>query len=94
MTTATKSTKSTKTIWVEVKEYDNVDGCTQCVQRGEFQATWLGSTEATVRNLLAGGDYSEGDGEKRYVEIEIGGKYHGSYTASQIRRFRHRAGTL
>lgn len=84
----------TATATEKTAEYDDVDGCTQCVQRGDYQATWLGSAEATVRNCLAGGDYSEGDGEKRYVEVAIGGVYHGSYTASRIRRFRHRPGTL
>lgn len=82
-----------RTISVQVKEYDKCDGCTQCVHNETYPATWIGSTERTIRNFLAGGDYSEGDGE-RYVEIYIEGDYHGIYTAPEIRRFKHREGTL
>lgn len=88
------TTVNAKEVMVHLKEYDCVDGCTQCVQSDYYPATWLGSMEKTVRNLLAGGDYSDGDGETRYVEVFIDGRWHGTYTAARIRRFRHRPGTL
>jgi hypothetical protein len=82
------------TISIKLKEYDLWDGCTQCVLNETFPATWLGSTERTVRNLLAGGDYSEGS-DNRYVEAyKADGSYIGMYTAPRIRRFKHRTGTL
>ena len=81
-----------KTISLQVKEYDLWDGCIACVNNDVYPATWLGNTERTVRNFLAGGDYSEGD-EERFVEVYIGDRLHGTYSAPRIRRFRHRAGT-
>lgn len=85
-------TATQTTLKVQLKEYDDVGGCTECVHFGNYDATRLATTEATVRNFLAGGDYSEG-GSERYVEVYISGNLHGTYTAPQIRRFRHRAGT-
>lgn len=94
MSNATET--STRTISLRLKEYDRWDGCVQCVNNEVFAADWLGSTERTVRNFLAGGDYSKG-GEDRTVEVSIvaadGEQYHATYSAPQIRRFRHRAGT-
>jgi len=79
----------TTTITLDIHEYNRVDGYTQSVQRDRYPADWLGTTEKTVRNFLAGGSY---DGsEERYVEVSIIKfgeiEYHGSYTAPQIRRF-------
>lgn len=88
MNSATKM----KTMELRVKEYDMVDGCSQCVHNECYQASKLKTTEATVRNFLAGGDYSEGT-EDRYVEVYIGGEYHGLYTAPRIRKFSHKSGT-
>ena len=85
-------TATKKTIKLRLSENDLVDGCRECVHFGDYEADWLGSTERTIRNFLAGGDYSEG-GSERHVEVSIGGVVHGIYTAPQIRRFRHRAGT-
>jgi hypothetical protein len=87
---------ATKIISLKVKEYDLWAGCIQCVNNEVFPADWLGDTESTVRNFLAGGDYSEGD-ENRRVEVSVitanVGQYHATYSAPQIRRFKHRAGT-
>jgi hypothetical protein len=80
------------TISLRVKEYDTWDGCSACVNNEIYTATWLGNTEKTVRNFLAGGDYSVGD-DKRYVEVYVNCQLHGEYSAPRIRRFRHRAGT-
>ena len=87
---------ATHKITLRCKEYDKWDGCVQCVNNEIFAADWIGSTESTVRNFLAGGDYSEG-GDDRTVEVSVvtgtEEKYHSSYSAPQIRRFKHRAGT-
>jgi hypothetical protein len=85
-----------KTVSLEIKEYDYWDGTIQCVHNDIYPTEWLGSTERTVRNFLAGGDYSEGD-DNRTVEVSVVNgddeTYHASYSAPQIRRFRVRAAT-
>lgn len=78
-------------IELHIKEYDLVDGFSECVHAETYHARWLGRTERTVRAFLAGGDYSEGD-DNREVYVTFRGRTF-RYTAPQIRRFRRVHGT-
>lgn len=83
-----------KTVTLRIKEYDRWDGCIQCTQNNVWVVDWLGGMERTIRNFLAGGDYSCGD-EDRTVEVYVvsadGERHHATYSAPRIRKFNRRS---